>query len=42
MSRLSECVDFMADKGIGIGILKCWERNYDFDFLRLVGHYSML
>lgn len=34
MSRLFECVDFMADKGIGIGILKCWEQNYDFDIFR--------
>lgn len=30
MSRLPEWVDFMADKGIGIGILKGCEPNYDF------------
>lgn len=30
VSRLSQWVDFMADKGIGTGILKGCETNYDF------------
>lgn len=30
MLRLFEWVDFMVDKGIGIGIFKGCELNYDF------------
>lgn len=33
MSRLPEWVDFMADKGIGTGILKGCEQDYYFVIL---------